>query len=407
RDRRAQDAGLLRPTHSRHGARRVGAAGRARWTAGTGAGGARRLVPAQEPRRRPARLRGDLGHRAGRARADDRARPDHRAHSGAQRHAAEDRHGARAGLIMRSLLLQVLAVTAINLKSMPQRLWLSLSTVVAVALGVIVLLAFLAMANGFQRTLASSGSDDIAIVLRGGSQAEINSTVSRDQVRLIEDGPGIARGADGKPLVSPELYLVVDGVKRSSGTKANLPLRGIGEQGAALRRNITLTAGRMFERGANEIVGGKGIVQGVRGFELGQTGAFGTTRRTLVGIFDAGGSVFESELWADLPVVQALFNRPNFVQTVRARLENPASLARLKAYVDDDPRLKLDTKSEAAYFVDQSSQTSDLIQKLGWPLAIAMAFGALAGALNTMYSSVAARAVEIATLRAIGFGGFP
>ena len=127
----------------------------------------------------------------------------------------------------------------------------------------------------------------------------------------------------------------------------------------------------------------------------------------MVGIFEAEGSVFESEIWADLPVVQSLFNRPNFVQTVRVRLENPASLAALKSYNDNDPRLKLDVKTEAAYFADQAGQTTDLIQKLGWPLAIAMAFGALAGALNTMYSSVAARAVEIATLRAIGFGGFP
>jgi len=308
---------------------------------------------------------------------------------------------------MRSLLLQVVAVTVINLKSMPQRVWLSLSTVVAVALVVMVLLSFLAMANGFQRTLSGSGADDVAIVLRGGSQAEINSTVSRDQVRLIEDGPGVARGADGKPLVSPELYLVVDGVKRSSGTKANLPLRGIGEQGAALRKGITITAGRMFNRGANEIVVGKALVQEFSGFDLNRTVTFGTSRWTVVGIFEAAGSVFESEIWADLPVVQSLFNRPNFFQTVRVRLENPAALATLKRTIDDDPRLKLDVKSEAAYFADQAAQTSDLIQNLGWPLAIAMAFGALAGALNTMYSSVAARAVEIATLRAIGFSGFP
>jgi putative ABC transport system permease protein len=304
------------------------------------------------------------------------------------------------------LLRQVIAVTAINLKSMPQRLWLSLSTVVAVALVVVVLLSFLAMANGFQRTLAGSGADDIAIVLRGGSQAEINSTVSRDQVRLIEDAPGIAR-AGGKPLISPELYLVVDGVKRSSQTKANLPLRGIGEQGAALRKGITLTAGRMFDRGANEIVVGQALTQEFEGFELGRTVTFGTSRWTVVGVFAAGGSVFESEIWADLPVVQSLFNRPNFVQTVRARLENPASLETLKSHNDNDARLKLDVKSEAAYFAEQASQTSDLIQYLGWPLAIAMALGALAGALNTMYSSVAARATEIATLRAIGFGGFP
>jgi putative ABC transport system permease protein len=307
---------------------------------------------------------------------------------------------------MRSLLLQVVAVTTINLKSVPQRVLLSLSTVVAIALVVMVLLAFLAMANGFQRTIAGSGSDDIGIVLRGGSQAEINSTVSREQVRLVEDGPGIARGGDGKALVSPELYLVVDGIKHTTKTKANLPLRGIGEQGFALRKGITVTAGRMFNRGANEIVIGKGLAREFDGFELGNTVAFGTTRWTVVGIFEADGSVFESEIWADLPVVQSLFNRNNFFQTVRVRLAGPATLDELKGYNDNDPRMKLDVKSEAAYFADQSSQTTDLIQKLGWPLAIAMAFGALAGALNTMYSSVAARATEIATLRAIGFGGF-
>ncbi len=284
---------------------------------------------------------------------------------------------------MRSLLLQVIAVTSINLRSIGQRRWLSLSTVIAVALVVIVLLAFLAMANGFQRTIAGSGADDIAIVLRAGSQAEINSTVSRDQVRLIEDGPGIARGSDGKPLISPELYLVVDGLKRSTRTKANLPLRGIGEQGATLRKGVAISSGRMFGRGSNEIVVGKALQKEFEGFDVGSTVSFGATRWTVVGVFDAGGSVFESEIWADLPVVQSLFNRNNVVQTVRARLTSPAALSELKAYSDGDPRLKLDVKSEAAYFAEQASQTSDLIQKLGWPLAIAMALGALAGALNT------------------------
>jgi putative ABC transport system permease protein len=308
---------------------------------------------------------------------------------------------------MGSLWRQVVAVTSINLMSISQRRWLSLSTVIAIALVVIVLLAFLAMANGFQRTIAGAGTDDIAIVLRAGSQAEINSTVSRDQMRLIEDGPGIARSADGKPLVSAELYLVVDGVKRSTQTKANLPLRGIGEQGATLRKGVTIAEGRMFSPGSNEIVVGKALLREFEGFDLGSTIAFGTTRWTVVGVFDAGGSVFESEIWADLPVVQSLFNRNNVFQTIRARLVNPAAISELKSYSDNDPRLKLDVKSEAAYFAEQASQTTDLIQKLGWPLAIAMAFGALAGALNTMYSSVAARATEIATLRAIGFGGFP
>ena len=308
---------------------------------------------------------------------------------------------------MGSFFRQATAVTAINLRSIPQRFWLSLSTVVAVALVVMVLLSFLAMANGFQRTLTSAGAEDVAIILRGGSQAEINSTVNREQQRLIEDGPGIARGADGKPLVSGELYLIVDGIKRSSQTKANLPLRGIGKEGAAVRKGIRIVEGRMFNPGANEIVVGKALLREFQGFEIGQTVTFATSRWTVVGLFEADGSVFESEIWADLPVVQSLFNRNNFVQTVRLRLESPDTLASLKRYVDEDPRLKLDVKSEAEYFAEQASQTSDLIQKLGWPLAIAMALGALAGALNTMYSSVAARAVEIATLRAMGFGSLP
>jgi putative ABC transport system permease protein len=308
---------------------------------------------------------------------------------------------------MPPLLLQIAAVTVMNLKSLRQRLWLSLSTIVAVALVVMVLLAFLAMANGFQHTIASSGAPDVAVILRGGSQSEVNSVLSRDQVRLVEEGPGIARTADGKPLASAELYLVVDGLKRASGTKANLPLRGIGPEGASVRKGIRITAGRLFARGTNEIVVGKALGREFAGFDLGATVPIGSARWTVVGIFEADGSVFESEIWADLPVVQSLFKRDNAFQTIRARLENVAALPTLKRYVDDDPRLKLDVKSETEYFAEQASRTTDLIQKLGWPLAIAMAFGALAGALNTMYSSVAARAVEIATLRAIGFGGFP
>jgi putative ABC transport system permease protein len=308
---------------------------------------------------------------------------------------------------MRGFLLQTFAVTKINLRSIPQRFWLSLSTVVAVALVVGVLLSFLAMADGFRRTVAGSGSPDIAVVLRAGAEAELNSVLTRDQIRLLEEGPGVARNAQGKPLASAEIYLVVDGIKRASNTKANLPLRGIGPEGAAIRQGIRITEGRMFAPGANEVVVGKSLLAEFAGFELGKTVRFGTSRWTIVGVFDAGGSVFESELWGDLPVVQSLFNRNNAFQTVRLRLESPQAIAALRAYVANDPRLKLDVKSEVDYFAEQASQTSDLIQYLGWPLAIAMALGALAGALNTMYSSVAARAVEIATLRAIGFGGTP
>jgi putative ABC transport system permease protein len=227
---------------------------------------------------------------------------------------------------MRSLLLQIAAVTRINVRSIPQRLWLSLSTVVAVALVVMVLLAFLAMANGFKRTIAGSGSPDIAIVLRGGSQSELNSVILRDQIVLIEEGPGIARNPQGKPLTSAELYLTVDGLKRSSNTRANLPLRGIGQEGAAVRRNIRIAEGRMFNPGTNEIVVGKALTREFAGFDLGDTVRFGTSTWKVVGVFDAEGSVFESEIWADLPVVQSLFNRNNAYQTVRLRLADQGGI---------------------------------------------------------------------------------
>jgi len=228
---------------------------------------------------------------------------------------------------MRALLLQITAVTAMNLKSLPKRFWLSLSTVIAVALVVVVLLAFLAMQNGFQQTLASAGAKDVAVILRAGSQSEVASVITQDQVRLIDEAPGIAKGSDGKPLVSAELYLVVDGIKHSSQTKANLPLRGIGQEGAAVRKGSTITAGRMFAPGSNEIVVGKALLKEFDGLELGQTVTFGTGRWKVVGVFEAQGSVFESEIWADLPVVQSFFKRDNVFQTVRARLVDPAALA--------------------------------------------------------------------------------
>jgi putative ABC transport system permease protein len=306
-----------------------------------------------------------------------------------------------------SLASQVGAVVRMNVKSIGQRFWPSLSTVVAVMLVVVVLLSFLAMANGFQRTIRGSGRDDVAVVLRAGATTEINSGLSRDQVRLLGEGPGVAHDANGEPLLSPELFVITDGIKRSNGLKANLPLRGIGAAGAGLRDNLKIVEGRMFASGANELVVGHALQREFLGFDLGSKVVLGKTQWTVVGVFETGGSVFESEIWADLPVVQSLFNRVNVVQTARVKLDGPDGLQKLKDYVANDPRLKLDVVSETQYFAEQASQTTGLIQNLGWPLAIAMAFGALAGALNTMYSAVASRTREIATLRAIGYGGFP
>jgi putative ABC transport system permease protein len=308
---------------------------------------------------------------------------------------------------MMRTISQIAAVTAMNLRSLPQRPWTSLSTVVAVALVTGVLLAFLAMANGFRATVKGTGSTDVAVFLRKGSDSELNSVISRDQALIVREAPGIAKDADGTPLISPELYSVVDGIKKSSGTKANLPLRGLGTEALKVRRGIKISAGRMFRPGTNELVAGRAVSRQFRGFELGRTVRLASQNWVVVGEFEAGGSVFESEIWADVSLLQSLYQRGSSVQTIRARLETPASLQKLIDYAEADPRLKLDVKSESAFYARQSQGIGDLILYLGWPLAIAMSFGALAGALNTMYASVDARTREIATMRAIGFGSLP
>ncbi len=305
---------------------------------------------------------------------------------------------------MSRLSAQIVAVVAMNLRSLPSRASISAVTLVAVAVVVTVLLSFLAMANGFRATVAGSGSPDVAIVMREGSEAELNSTLTRDQVNLLLDAPGVAKGPDG-PIGSAELYVIVDGIKREGGTRANLPLRGIGPSGVALRDGVEIVEGRMFAPGTNEIVVGQGAMREFAGFELGKEIRFSRSTWKVVGVFAMHGSVFESELWADAGSVQSLFNRGSRFQTMRLKLEKPDSFEVLRDFVKTDPRLKLDAKTEQAYYAGQSQRTSDLIMYLGWPLGIAMAFGALAGALNTMYTSVAMRAREIATLRALGFSG--
>ncbi len=300
---------------------------------------------------------------------------------------------------------QTISVTKLNLQSIPQRLGLSLATVFSIALVVAVLMGFLAMANGFRATVSGSGSDEIAVILRAGSQAELNSGLSRDDVRLIEVAPGVAADADGNALVSGELYVIVDGMKRSSQTEANLPLRGVGQQAPALREGFTITEGRMFEPGAAELIVGASVQREFSGFDMGDTIRLGTNTWTVVGVFSTGGSLFDSEIWTDIGVLQNLYQRGNSVQSVRARLTSVDAISDFRTYAENEPRLNVDITSEREYFASSSGGTSNLIMFLGWPLAIAMAIGALAGAWNTMYSSVDTRTREIATLRAIGFSG--
>ncbi len=305
-----------------------------------------------------------------------------------------------------SLLRQTGSVIALNVRSIPQRLWMSLATVVSVALVVAVLLGFLSLANGFNQTLKGSGATDVAIVLRDGAEAELNSSMSKEQSDLLGQGPGVKAGPDGSPLVSSELMLVVDGIKKSSGTKANMPMRGIGPDGLLVRKQAKITQGRIFTPGSNEIVVGAGLLREFAGFEMGKTIRFGTQNWKVVGVFEAPGTVFESELWADAPVVQSLFNRGTSFQTARVVLTSPAAMPAFEKYVKDEPRLQLKAQSELNFYAAQAERSGLLIKYFGWPLGIIMAIGALAGALNTMYASVSSRAAEIATLRVIGFSGF-
>ncbi len=301
---------------------------------------------------------------------------------------------------------KVITVVMMNLSSIPQRLWMSLVTVIAIAVVVAVLLAFLAIGDGFRNTVQGTGSDKLAVMIRSGSQAELNSVLMGDQLNLLSTAPGIASDEEG-PLVSGELYLIVDGKKRGSELEANLPFRGLSRRGIGMRDNVVLTQGRMFVEGKNEIVVGESIVREYEGFELGQEVKLRQAVWKVVGVFSTGGSVFESELWTDAKVLQSQFQRGNSYQIVRVALEVPGNVAPIEEFINSDKRLNMEIKTEKEYYQEQAKGISAIIFYIGWPLAIAMAIGALAGALNTMYNSVSQRAGEIATLRAIGFPGFP
>ena len=306
---------------------------------------------------------------------------------------------------MSNMLVQIRSVVTMNIMSLPQRGWMAITTLFAVAIVVGVLLAFLAMANGFKTTVKNSGSEELGIALRAGARAELNSGLSFEQVKLLEEAPGIKRDDDGS-ITSAELYVVVDGIRKDSGLEANLSLRGIELSGVELRPNVELLNGRMFTPGKNELVVGRAVARDYDGFSIGSKLRFGTTTWTVVGEFSANGSVYESELWADVRTVQVQFNRGNSYQVVRFELETPGDVSAIQAYSDANPQLNFDISTEKEYFNDQSQDVFNIIFYIGWPLAIVMSLGALAGALNTMYTSVSQRTLEIATLRALGFSGF-
>jgi putative ABC transport system permease protein len=295
-------------------------------------------------------------------------------------------------------------VVRINLLSIGTRLWPSLTTMLTVALVIAVLTGFEAMAGGFRTALEGAGSDDIAIVLGHGAEKELNSAITREQAALMERAPGLAPW-HGRPAVSSEFYVLVDAARGDTGVTASLALRGMDPAGPSLRRGYTLLSGRMFRPGHAELIVGSALAHDYAGLAQGGIVRFGKTSWRIVGVFSTGGSVDESELWGDRETVRAAFARPNLVQSIRLRLASPDALAGVQAFSDRDVRLKLSVLRESTYLRDQASRIGDLILSLGLPLALALALGAIAGAVNATYNSVAARSAEIATLRALGFGG--
>ena len=299
---------------------------------------------------------------------------------------------------------EVTAAVAISVKSIGQRLSMSLATIVGIALVVLVLVGFLSMANGFRESLSGTGSADVMIVTSRGAKTETDSVITADQFRLVEMAPGLFRDHTGKPIISGEAYAVVSAKRRGSGDPINLSLRGVGASGLEVRSGFTLPEGRMFTSGSQEIVIGRSLNRQVNGFDLGRTIRLGPSTWTIVGIFDAKGSALESEIWGDISVVRSFYKLGNTYQSIRIKQPSARERDFFAHYVRGDPQLRLAAISEQQFFSAQSRGLSSMIEYLGWPLAMLMALGALAGALNTMHSSVAARASEIGTLRILGFG---
>ena len=297
------------------------------------------------------------------------------------------------------MFAQILEITLMNLKNLPSRLGSSSVVVVGIGGVVGVMVAILAMAAGFQGTLDSGGAPDRAIVLRGGSDNELSSGVSTDEVNVVS-------GMEGVALASPELYMVADVPKRSTGTDANLIVRGVTGDAFAIRDEIQIVDGRNLEPGRGELIAGRGAHIEFAGIDIGNKVQLRQTEWTIVGIFEADGSAYESELWVDLPVLQSAF-RFTGASSIRLRVDSPERIDELAEQIKGDPRLDLELTGETEYFAGQAGGLTDTIRIFGYTVATIMAIGAVFAALNTMYTAVVTRTVEIATLRALGFGRLP
>lgn len=303
-------------------------------------------------------------------------------------------------------LSETATVSWLNLRNLRHRLDSSIVAVVGFAGVVTVFVAVLSISAGFDATLKTTGSPHVAIVLRGGAGVEINSVLIPPAPSLVGQAPGVLANASG-PVASSQVVAIVNVPKRSTGLDANVPFRGVDQNAFKVNPRLHIVAGRNFKPGLNEIIVGRRAASEFKGLELGDRFKSGRTTWTVVGIFDDGGALYESEIWADLPAVQAAFRRGPSISSLHVKLQSPAAFARFEQALEHNPQLNVSAERETAYFAEQAHAMSSFITGVGSVIALLMGIGAVFGAINTMYTAVSARGAEIATLRALGFGRTP
>ena len=303
---------------------------------------------------------------------------------------------------MLNALTQTIAITALNLRTMPQRLGSSGVAVVGIAGVVVVLVSVLSIAAGFTAAMQGSGSPVRALVMRSGADSEMTSGLSGPEVDLVKQAPGI-RLDERSAIASAELYVVIDLPKKSTNSPANVPMRGIEPRALQVREEVSMVEGRPLEFGTNEVIVGRGASRQFVGLTVGQEVVSGQNTWVVVGIFEAGGGVAETEIWCDARVLQGAYRRGNTFQTVLARLDSSETFDSFRDWLTANPQLNVQVRRETEYYAQQSRALSSLIQGLGFGIAALMGIGAVFGAILTMYTAVSTRSREIATLRALGF----
>ncbi len=278
----------------------------------------------------------------------------------------------------------------------------SLLTLFGVALVVFVFTSVLMLADGLLKTLVSTGADDNVVVIRKASQSELTSVIFRGQGDIISTYPEIKTGADDLPMYTNELYVLIAGEKRQTGDNSNIVVRGVTEHSISIRQNVRLMQGRMWKPGTSEVIAGKSVAKRFKNCGLGESLRFGSREWTVVGILDAGGTAFDSEIWGDIEQMMDAFRRPVY-SSLTFKLNDPNQFEAVKQRIDGDRRLSLDVKREKEYYAEQSKATTSFIRIVGVVICIVFSFGAIIGAMITMYAAVANRTKEIGTLRSLGF----